>query len=63
MVRSTDNPRYFSITYDTSKLSDAEKIELFDDAQALFQNGKAVSAGWETAFDDTSDLDHNVHQT
>lgn len=46
MVSSTDNPRYFSITYDTTKLSDAEKIKLFDDAQALFQSGKAVSAGW-----------------
>lgn len=56
MVGSTDNPRYFSITYDTSKLSDDEKRKLFADAQALFQSGKAVGAGWEITFDDKIEL-------
>lgn len=43
-----DKPKYFSITYDMSKLSDEEQKAVIADASSLFQSGKAVAAGWES---------------
>ena len=43
-----NKPKYFSITYDMSKLSDDEQKAVIAEASSLFQSGKAVSAGWES---------------
>lgn len=43
-----NNPKYFSITYDMSKLSDDEQKAVIDEASSLFSSQKAVCAGWES---------------
>ncbi|AWY19926.1 DUF551 domain-containing protein [Moraxella bovis] len=40
-------PKYFSITYDMSKLSDDEQKAVIAEASSLFRSQKAVCAGWE----------------
>lgn len=43
-----NNPKYFSITYDMSKLSDDEQKAVIAEASSLFSSQKAVCAGWES---------------
>lgn len=42
-----NKPRYLSITYDMSKLSDDEQKAVIAEASSLFRSQKAVCAGWE----------------
>ncbi|WP_115004609.1 hypothetical protein [Moraxella lacunata] len=42
-----NKPKYFSITYDMSKLSDDEQKAVIAEASSLFRSQKAVCAGWE----------------
>lgn len=42
-----NKPRYLSITYDMSKLSDDEQKAVIAEASSLFARQKAVCAGWE----------------
>ena len=42
-----NKPKYFSITYDMSKLSDDEQKAVIAEASSLFARQKAVCAGWE----------------
>lgn len=43
-----NKPKYFSITYDMSKLSDDEQKAVIAEAGSLFRSQKAVCAGWES---------------
>lgn len=38
--------RYFSIVFDTQKMTEKEKQAIFKQAQIAFQDGKAFTAGW-----------------
>lgn len=42
-----NKPKYFSITYDMSRLSDDEQKAMIAEASSLFRSHKAVCAGWE----------------
>ncbi|OPH36756.1 DUF551 domain-containing protein [Moraxella lacunata] len=46
-----NKPKYFSITYDMSKLSDDEQKAVIAEASSLFARQKAVCAGWESFVD------------
>lgn len=41
--------KYFSITYDMSKLSDDEQKAVIAEASSFFRSQKAVCAGWESS--------------